>query len=85
VADPVSWFLIEPGWTVLDRERGDAGKVEQVLGDPELDIFSGLVITGLLAPSRYVPAESVSEISEGEVRLELTREQIEALEEYRPD
>ena len=44
--------------------------MDEVVGDPELDIFHGLnVASGLLAESRYVPAEEVGEITEGRVQL----------------
>jgi hypothetical protein len=84
VADPVSWFLIEPGWRVLDRERNEVGRVEEILADTELDIFDGLAVAGARSKVRYVPAESVAEIWEGEVRLELSRDEIDRLAEYRP-
>jgi hypothetical protein len=68
--DPVSWLLVEAGWRVVDASGGDVGRVEEVLGDTETDIFDGLqVSSGLLSRRRYVPAESVGEIVEGMVRL----------------
>ncbi|TML13249.1 MAG: DUF2171 domain-containing protein [Actinobacteria bacterium] len=70
VSDPVSWLLIEPGWEVVGADGQNVGTVDEVVGDPELDIFRGLnVATGLLAESRYVPAEDVGEITEGRVQL----------------
>jgi hypothetical protein len=80
--DPVSWLLIEPGWTVADAQGVDAGKVAEVLGDAELDIFDGLVVaTGLLGKRRYVPSELVASITEGEARLAVDRDGLDALEE----
>jgi hypothetical protein len=70
MADPVSWLLLEPGWRVVDADGGDVGRVEEVLGDTETDIFDGLqVSSGMLSRRRYVPAESIDEIVEGTVRL----------------
>jgi hypothetical protein len=70
VSDPVSWLLIEPGWEVVDADGGGVGKVDEVVGDPERDIFDGLnVSSGVLAETRYVPAEEVGEITEGRVQL----------------
>jgi len=70
VSGPVSWLLIEPGWEVVGADGQNVGTVDEVVGDPELDIFRGLnVATGLLAESRYVPAEDVGEITEGRVQL----------------
>jgi uncharacterized protein DUF2171 len=72
--DPVSWLLIEPGWHVVDSDAEEIGRVEQIAGDTEADIFSGLLIsTGLISGTRYVPAEQVGPITEGRVQLRLTR------------
>ena len=70
MTDPVSWLLIEPGWEVVDAQGESVGKVDEVVGDPERDIFDGLnVSAGLLGESRYVAAEAVGEITEGRVQL----------------
>ena len=72
MSDPVSWFLIEPGWKVLDPAGEEIGQVEEVVGDTETDIFNGLKIaTGLLGGSHYVPAERVAEIRDGSVALDV--------------
>ena len=44
--DPVSWLLVEPGWTVVDAHGEKVGKVDEVLGDEQIDIFHGLVVDG---------------------------------------
>jgi PRC-barrel domain len=62
--DPVSWLLVEPGWTVVDAEGSKVGKVEEVLGDEQTDIFHGLRVDG-----EEIPSERVAEIREGEIRL----------------
>jgi len=83
VAEPVAWFLIEKQWSVVGSDDKELGKVEAVLGDTSLDIFSGLVVgTGLLHRPRYVPAELVSEIVEGRVTISIGKEELERLEEY---
>jgi hypothetical protein len=70
VSDPVSWLMIEPGWEVVGADGESVGKVHEVLGDPEADIFDGLQVSaGVLAETRYVPAEQVGEITEGRVQL----------------
>ena len=84
MADPVAWILIEPGWKVLAADGSQVGEVDEVVGDSGADIFDGLAIaTSMFGKPRYVPAEQVSEITEGSVRLALTREQVEQLGEYR--
>lgn len=81
--DPVSWFLIEPGWTVVDAQVEEIGSVDEIVGDSSNDIFNGLSIsTSLLGRPRYVPSEQVGEITEGRVQLKLTKEQIEHLGEF---
>jgi hypothetical protein len=63
--------VIEPGWEVVDANGDTMGKVEEVVGDPERDIFDGLnVATGVLGEPTYVAAEKVGEITEGRVQLE---------------
>ncbi|HEV8688117.1 MAG TPA: DUF2171 domain-containing protein [Gaiellaceae bacterium] len=84
MADPVSWLVIEPGWAVVAADGTELGKVEEVVGDTGVDIFNGLsVSTGFLARPRYVPAEQVAEITQGRIRLALTRDQFERLSEFR--
>lgn len=69
--DPVSWLLIESGWSVVDSEGEEVGKVSSVDGDEERDIFSGLELrTGLLG-TRYVAAEHVRTIVEGRIELDV--------------
>ena len=81
--DPVSWFVVERGWEVVGSDGSKLGTVEEVLGDPELDVFDGLsVATGLLGKPRYVPSELVQEIVEGSVRLTIGRDEAERLNEY---
>ena len=77
MTDPVSWIMIEQGWTVVDSAGDEVGRIDEVLGDEEADIFSGLqILTGALGKTTYVPAERVGEIVEGRVQLELTKSEI---------
>jgi hypothetical protein len=83
VADPVSWFLIEPGWKVFAADGSEVGTVKEVVGDSNADIFDGLAVsTSALGKRRYVPAEQVAEITEDGVRLALTPEKVDGLDEY---
>src|SRR5213595_3326885 len=83
MADPVSWLMIETGWKVLASDGSEVGEVDEVIGDSSLDIFDGLAIaTSAFGKPRYVPAEQVGEITEGTVRLNLTRDQVDRLDEY---
>jgi hypothetical protein len=81
--DPVSWFLIEPGWKVVDAQGQEVGTVDEVAGDSSDDIFNGLSIsTSLLGRPRYVPSEQVGTITQGRVQLKITKDQIEHLGEF---
>ncbi len=83
MADPVSWLVIRPGWKVLAADGSEVGEVDEVAGDDSEDIFDGLAIArSSFGKPRYVPAEQVAGITEGVVRLALTREQVERLGEY---
>jgi hypothetical protein len=83
--DPASWLMIDPGWKVVDANGKEVGRVEEVVGDTGADIFNGLSIsTGLLKGNRYVPAELTGPITEDEVRLKLTRDQLKSLGKYEP-
>ncbi len=83
-ADPVSWFLIEAGWSVAGSDGSDLGKVHEVVGDSGKDIFNGLAVSppGLFKGSRYVPAERVAEIVEGAVTLAMNADEFEQLDEH---
>lgn len=83
MSDPVSWLMIEPGWTVAAADGTEIGKVEEVVADTGSDIFNGLAVsTSVLGKSKYVPAERVAEITDGEVRLDLPAEAVEALDDH---
>jgi hypothetical protein len=85
VPDPVSWLVIEPGWTVVAADGTEVGKVEEVEGDASEDIFNGLAVsTSLLGRPKYVPAERVAEITEGTVRLDLSEEAVQSLDHHEP-
>lgn len=81
--DPVAWTVIERGWIVRDAEGEEVGRVGEVTGDENADIFDGLTISkGILSKDRYVPSEHVADIREGEVHLDLTRRDVEALQQF---
>lgn len=80
MGDPVSWLMIEPGWRVDASDGTEVGRVEEVTGDSDADIFDGLAISfSLLGRQHYVPAEQVAEITEGVVRLKTDPSTIERL------
>jgi Uncharacterized protein conserved in bacteria (DUF2171) len=83
MSDPVSWFLIEPGWKVLDANGAEIGSVDEIVGDSSDDIFNGLsVSTSMLGRPRYVPSEQVGSITEGQIQLTITKDEVDTLAEY---
>jgi hypothetical protein len=82
VSEPVSWFLVEPGWKVETSDGKHVGVVHEVLGDEDADIFDGLAVSpGRLKRPRYVPAETVREITEGRLSLSMSADAFERLDE----
>ena len=83
MSNRVSWFVIEPGWQVVDTDGREIGKVEEVVGDTGEDIFNGLAVsTGLVHRPRYVPSEQVREITEGRVQVALSEDELHRLGEF---
>ena len=59
------------------------GKVSQVVGDTDADVFTGLAVSlHLLGKARFVPSERVRGIWPDRVELDLTAEQVEELPEH---
>jgi PRC-barrel domain protein len=84
--DPVSWKAVEKGWPVYDRDGGEVGKIEEIAGDENADIFDGFGIkTSTFGGVKYVPAEIVASISVGEVRLTISGADVSPLEDMREE
>lgn len=80
----VSWKAIERGSRVLASDGKEIGKVKEIAGDAEADIFSGLVIsTSALGSNRFLPAERVAGIWPERVTTDLGAGEVERLAEYR--
>ena len=82
MAQPTSWFTIEPGWEVRDRSGATVGEVTAVVGDEDADIFDGLRFETSGGEERFVEAARVGDIVEGGVNLEAD---LAELEESAPD
>jgi hypothetical protein len=76
MADPVSWFLIEPGWEVADAAGAELGTVHEVRGDENEDIFDGLIVSVSALDKKYVPSEHVGPIAEGRVELTVSANEL---------
>ena len=65
--------MIRPGWKVYASDGTEVGQVDEVAGDENVDIFDGLAVAvSALGKPKYVPAESVTTITEGRVNLSLS-------------
>jgi hypothetical protein len=86
MTDPVSWKVAERGWSVVANDGNEVGKLDQVLGDTEADIFDGLAVGAGTVLDRpvYVPSEKVGAIEEGTVHLGIDSEEYEQLSPYEP-
>jgi hypothetical protein len=83
MADPVAWTMVERGWAVAASNGNEVGKVDQVLGDPEADIFDGLSVgASVLERPLYVPSEKVGAIEEGTVHLTIDADEYGRLTPY---
>jgi osmotically-inducible protein OsmY/uncharacterized protein YrrD len=85
--------MLEPRWEVkigspVTATDSDYGHLQQLLVDPQEARVVGLLVRphGLLAYHPVVvPENAISSASENEVRLNVNREQVEALPEYLPN
>jgi hypothetical protein len=84
MADPVAWKVVERGWAVVASDGDEVGRVDQILGDPEADIFDGLSVGAgtVLGRPTYVPSEKVGAIEEGSVHLTIDADTYGQLEPY---
>lgn len=84
MADPVAWKVVERGWAVVASDGAEVGKVNEVIGDPDADIFDGLAVGAgaILDRPLYVPSEKVGPIEEGTVHLTIGAEEYGRLEPY---
>lgn len=75
--------MIEQGWDVVGSDGESLGTVHEIVGDVNIDIFSGVAVSpGLLKSSRFVAAERVKEIVDGRVALDLDSAAFERLDEH---
>jgi hypothetical protein len=86
MADPVAWKAVEKGWAVYDRDGEEVGKIEEIAGDEDADIFDGFGIkTSAFGAVKYVPAEIVASIAVGEVRLTISGADVPPLHDMREE
>ena len=80
-----SYMLITPGMHVRAAD-GSAGTVVELVGDTEVDVFRGVIVShGFLSSKRtFVPADAVIAVTDDGVALSLTRQQLDDLPEMQP-
>jgi osmotically-inducible protein OsmY/sporulation protein YlmC with PRC-barrel domain len=84
--------MVEPRWEVkigstVAATDGEYGRLQQLLLDPHQERIVALLVRPYgLVPSHpvVVPEEAIADASETEVRLKISREQMEALPQYWP-
>ena len=80
---PVSWKAIEKDATVVTSDGDESARVTEIVGDPDADIFNGLVITlGVLDKNRHLPAERVQAIWPKRVEVDATLDELKGLPPY---
>jgi sporulation protein YlmC with PRC-barrel domain len=80
----VSWKAIEKGARVFAPDGTEIGKVSEIAGDEEADIFSGLVVSlSRLSANRFLASERVTGIWSDRIETNVSAEQAEALEDYK--
>jgi sporulation protein YlmC with PRC-barrel domain len=79
----VSWKAIEEDAEVVSADGKAVGRVAQIVGDPDADIFTGLAVdVAILGADRFVPSEGVATIWPGRVELTMTAAEIERLPDH---
>ena len=82
-ADPIAWIMIAKGWGVYASDGERVGRVEEIAGDENADIFDGLSVDAhVFDEDVYVPAEQVGTITDGRVELTLTKVEFGKLGAY---
>jgi hypothetical protein len=80
---PVAWTAIEPNTAVVGAGGIQVGRIVQVAGDENADIFDGLVVTASgLEGKRYIPAERVKSIWVDRVETDLSADEATHLETW---
>jgi sporulation protein YlmC with PRC-barrel domain len=79
----VAWKAIESDAQVFSTEGQAVGKVAEVVGDYDADVFTGLAISHhALGRKHFVEAEHVRGIWADRVELDLTKDEIDRLPEH---
>lgn len=81
----ISWKTVEAGAAVVTVDGREIGKLREVAGDKESDIFDGLVVrAAALRGDRYIGSERVLRIWPDRIEVDLGAEEAQNLPEYTP-
>ena len=81
----VSWKTVETGAAVVTVDGREVGRLREVVGDKETDIFDGLVVrAAALKGDRYIASERVLRIWPHRIEVDLGAEEARNLAEYTP-
>jgi hypothetical protein len=79
----VSWKALEKDATIVTSDGDESARVAEIVGDPDADIFNGLVVKlGLLDKNRHLPAERVQAIWPKRVEVDATLHELKGLPPY---
>jgi hypothetical protein len=80
----VAWIAIDEDAVVVAADGSEVGKVKEVAGDEEHDIFDGLVVKhSRFGSDGYIASERVKAIWPDRIETDLSPQEAEALPEYR--
>jgi hypothetical protein len=79
----VSWKALKKDATIVTSDGDESARVAEIVGDPDADIFNGLVVKlGLLDKNRHLPAERVQAIWPKRVEVDATLDELKGLPPY---
>jgi hypothetical protein len=79
----VAWTALDPGAVVIASDGSEVGRVKELAGDENADIFDGLVVThSEHGTSHYIASERVKRIWPGRVETDLSPEEAASLPAY---
>jgi hypothetical protein len=81
--DPIAWREVTPNTPVIARDGEKVGRLSEVLGSQEEDIFHGIEVH-LDGQDRavLVPSDDVSEITRGGISVSLTAAELRDLPQH---
>ena len=81
--DQVAWIAIDEDAVVVAADGSEIGKVKEVAGDEEHDIFDGLVVKhSRFGHELYIASERVKSIWPDKVATDLSAQEAESLPPY---